>query len=58
MRKLTYFVAGVCAGTLIGYVIRNSESADFNKGYNPETTDFDEKDYFTDDVLKPKKDGD
>ena len=31
MRKLTYFVAGVCAGTLIGYVIRNSESADFNK---------------------------
>ena len=43
------------AGIFIGFVIRNSETADYNGGYKPATTEFNESDYFTDDVLNKDK---
>lgn len=49
-----YFTAGLMAGIFVGFVIRNSETADYNGGYKPATTEFDESDYFTDDVLHKK----
>ena len=47
-RRLTPFVLGLGFGTLLGFILRNSETTDYNAGYQPNLDTFDEKDYFTD----------
>lgn len=41
-----------CTGVMVGFVIRSSESADYNTGYKPTKTEFNDSDYFTDEALK------
>lgn len=55
MRKFVTFTAGLCIGIFAGFLIRNSETADYNAGYHPANTEFNESDYFTEDVLEEKK---
>ena len=50
--KFMPFVVGLGAGALVGFLLRNSETADYNAGYQPKADTFNEKDYFTDDVVK------
>lgn len=47
-RKLAPFIFGLGIGVLLGFAIRNSETTDYNAGYQPNLDVFDEKDYFTD----------
>lgn len=41
------FMLGFGFGTLLGFVLRNSETTDYNSGYQPNIDTFDEDDYFT-----------
>ena len=55
MRKqhsLLHFIFGFGVGTIVGFVLRNMESTEYNTGYQPKTEVFKEEDYFTDDVIK------
>lgn len=51
-KKSVPFVVGLGIGTLAGFALRNSESTDYNAGYQPDMEIFDEKDYFTDEVVE------
>lgn len=55
MRKLMTFTAGLCIGIFAGFMIRNSETADYNAGYHPANTEFNEDDYFTEDVVNKEE---
>lgn len=55
MRKqhsLLHFIFGFGVGAVVGFVLRNMESTEYNTGYQPKTEVFKEDDYFTDDVIK------
>ena len=55
MRKqhsLLHFIFGFGIGSIVGFVLRNMESTEYNTGYQPKTEVFKEDDYFTDDVIK------
>lgn len=51
-KNIMLFTAGLGIGTLAGFILRNSESTDYNAGYQPDLEIFDEKDYFTDEVIE------
>ena len=48
-------VASFIAGSLAGFALRNSESADYNIEKPEANSKFDESAYFTDDYLKKAK---
>lgn len=52
MRKNSFisFALGFGTGTLVGFLLRNSETADYNAGYQPKANVFDESDYFTEEI--------
>lgn len=52
LKKLVKATGLFCAGVMVGFVIRSSESADYNTGYKPAKTEFDDSDYFTDEALE------
>lgn len=51
-RSLLHFIFGFGIGTVVGFVLRNMESTEYNTGYQPKTQVFKEEDYFTNDVIK------
>lgn len=52
-RRIIPFMLGLGFGTLLGFILRNSETTDYNAGYQPNIDVFDEGDYFTDnEILK------
>lgn len=44
-----------CAGTLAGFALRNSETADYNQEQPVKDFQFDESAYFTDEYLQKAK---
>lgn len=54
-KNILLFTAGLGIGTLAGFILRNSESTDYNAGYQPDLEIFDEKDYFTDEIIEEYK---
>ena len=52
IKKTVPFAMGLGIGSLVGFILRNSESTDYNAGYQPDVEIFDEKDYFTDEVVE------
>lgn len=51
-KNVMLFTAGLGIGTLAGFILRNSESTDYNAGYQPDLEIFDESDYFTDKIIE------
>lgn len=52
LKKFTLLAGTFCAGVLAGFIIRSSESADYNTGYNPAKTEFNDSDYFTPEAIE------
>lgn len=52
LKKLATTTGLFCTGVMVGFVVRSSESADYNTGYKPTNTEFNDSDYFTDEALK------
>lgn len=52
LKKVTLLAGTFCVGVLAGFIIRSSESADYNTGYNPAKTEFDDSDYFTPEAIE------
>lgn len=52
LKKFTVLASTFCVGVLAGFIIRSSESADYNTGYNPAKTEFDDSDYFTPEAIE------
>jgi len=56
MRKKGFCYAGAfLLGMIVGFALRNSETADYNEDQSSKEYTFDEKNYFTDGYLQKAK---